>query len=376
MVFMKIIYLANARIPTEKAHGIQIMKMCQAFQGVGADIELVVAKRINLEFKDTDVFDYYNISEKFPIKRLPLFDLVDRKRSLKGLSVIIQNTTFALSAFFYLLFKKVDIIYARDEFSLFFLSFFKNNLVLELHNFPRSRFFLYKWLFKKVKKIVVINNKLKEMTVDLGIDPDKILVAHDGVDLNQFTVIETKEECRRKLGLPLDKKLVIYTGQLFKWKGVYVLAEASRFLDDSYQIVLVGGMEYDRIKLEKFIKEKQLDKIIIIDHQSPDLVPYYLKSADVLILPNSSRERISRLFTSPMKMFEYMASGRPIVASNLPSIREVLNERNSILFKPDDPRDLADKIQIALDDQKVSEKALLDVQKYTWHKRVKKILER
>jgi len=373
---MKIIYLANARIPTEKAHGIQIMKMCQAFQGVGADIELVVAKRINLEFKDTDVFDYYNISEKFPIKRLPLFDLVDRKRSLKGLSVIIQNTTFALSAFFYLLFKKVDIIYARDEFSLFFLSFFKNNLVLELHNFPRSRFFLYKWLFKKVKKIVVINNKLKEMTVDLGIDPDKILVAHDGVDLNQFTVIETKEECRRKLGLPLDKKLVIYTGQLFKWKGVYVLAEASRFLDDSYQIVLVGGMEYDRIKLEKFIKEKQLDKIIIIDHQSPDLVPYYLKSADVLILPNSSRERISRLFTSPMKMFEYMASGRPIVASNLPSIREVLNERNSILFKPDDPRDLADKIQIALDDQKVSEKALLDVQKYTWHKRVKKILER
>jgi len=375
---MKIIYLANARIPTEKAHGLQIMKMCQAFQGAGLKVELVAAKRINQQFKGVDVFDYYKISTKFPIKRLWLLDLVDWSCPLRGLLVFVQNSSFALSAFFELLFKKANIIYSRDEFSLFLLSFFKKNLVLELHTFPRSKFFLYKWLFRRIRKIIVINNKLKELVIGLGIKPSKILVAHDGVDLEQFDVEKSKEQCRQELDLPLDKKLIIYTGQLFKWKGVYVLAKASQFLEDDCQIIFVGGMEDDIKKLKAQSSKLKTKNILFVGHRPPAEIPYWLKSADVLILPNSSKEKISKLYTSPIKMFEYMASGAPIVASNLPSLREILNENNAILVKPDSSEHLVQGINTILKEAdfsaKIAEQAYQDVQKYTWQKRAKNII--
>src|SRR3989344_8676506 len=329
---MKIIYLALARIPTEKAHGLQIMKICQAFRKHNFEVELAAAKKGNPQFKNIDTFDYYKIKEKFPIRRLWHLDLVDFERPFKGFSALLSGASFALALFFYLLFKKADIIYSRDEFSLFFLSFLKRNLVLELHIFPRSKFFLYKRLFKRVRKIIVITHQLKKLLIDLGVEPSKIFVAPDGVDLEQFDIKKSREECRQELSLPLDKKLVIYTGHLFRWKGVYVLAKASRFLSDDYQIVFVGGMENDRIRLEEFIKKNNLEKITIIKHQPPYLIPLYLKSADVLVLPNSSQEKISRLYTSPIKMFEYMAS----------------------------------KIEMGIKNKEKSQRTFIDVQQYSW----------
>ena len=70
------------------------------------------------------------------------------------------------------------------------------------------------------------------------------------------------------------------------------------------------------------------------------------KAVDILVLPNSGKTEISRIRTSPMKMFEYMASKRPIIASNLSSLREILNKDNSILVSPDSPRDIFDGIKI------------------------------
>jgi len=372
---MKIIYLANIRIPTEKAHGLQIIKMCQAFVREGADLELIAAKRVNSQFKGINPFDYYRSKERFPIKRLWLIDTVAIDWSFWGMSAFIQNVSFAFSSFIYLLFRKADIIYSRDEFSLFLLSFFRKNLVLELHTFPNSKFFLYRHVFKKVKKIIVINNKLKGLAVGLGIKPKKILVAPDGVDLKQFKIKESQVECRQKLDLPADKKLAVYAGHLYRWKGVYTLAEASRFLSDDFRIIFVGGIGKDKDKFEEFIKQEKFDKIVIIGHQPPELIPFYLKAADVLVLPNSAREKISRLYTSPLKMFEYMASGMPIIASNLSSLKEVLNRSNSLLFQPDNPKDLAEKILTALGNRQISQQALIDVQKYAWQKRAKNILE-
>ncbi|MFA6254832.1 MAG: glycosyltransferase family 4 protein [Patescibacteria group bacterium] len=375
---MKIIYLANARIPTEKAHGFQIMKMCEAFKKDGAEIELVVAKRKDNQLESADPFQYYGLREHFSIKKLPLIDLVDRSYSLKGFSVVIQNTSFAISSFFYLIFRKVDIIYSRDEFSLFFLALFRKNLVLELHIFPENKLNLYKFIFKRVKKIIVITQELKKLVVAIGIDKDKILVSPDGVDPELFNLKENKEECRKKLNLPLDKNLIIYTGHLFVWKGVYTLAAASQFLSSQELIVFVGGMEYDREKLKKFIKDKNLRNILFVSHQPPIKMPYYLKAADVLVLPNSGKKKISVSYTSPIKMFEYMAATRPIVASDLPSIREVLNNNNSILVKPDDPSSLAEGIKKTLQNSelcgKITRQAFIEVSNYTWQKRVQNII--
>ena len=96
---------------------------------------------------------------------------------------------------------------------------------------------------------------------------------------------------------------------------------------------------------------------------------HYLEIADVLVLPNSAKDKMS-LYTSPIKMFEYMASHRPIVASNISSITEILSNKNSLLFEPDNAKDLAEKIQkaVSLDCSKIVMKAHKDVESYTWEK--------
>jgi len=103
----------------------------------------------------------------------------------------------------------------------------------------------------------------------------------------------------------------------------------------------------------------------------------YQKAFDILLMPFPPNEHYT-FYMSPLKMFEYMASGRPIVTSDLPSVREILNENNAIFVKPEDPEDLARGIKTALEDkelaQRVSQQAFEDVQFYTWTKRAERIV--
>ncbi|MEK7072214.1 MAG: glycosyltransferase, partial [Patescibacteria group bacterium] len=206
---------------------------------------------------------------------------------------------------------------------------------------------------------------------------DKILVAPDAVDLDQFLDIkESKEELRQKLNLPINKNIIVYTGHLYKWKGVQTLAEASSFLTDHELVVIIGGTDKDILDFKN--KNKDLRNILIIGHLPQYLIPSYLKAADVLVLPNSAKSTISSTYTSPLKLFEYMASQRPIIASDLPSIREILNNGNSVLVEPDNSKKMAENIMLILQNSllsdKISKQSYNDVQKYSWSKRANSIV--
>ena len=108
-------------------------------------------------------------------------------------------------------------------------------------------------------------------------------------------------------------------------------------------------------------------------------MPLYQAAADVLVLPNTAQAAISREHTSPLKLFEYMAAGRPIVASDLPSLREVLRHGdNAWLMQPDDPAALAQGIQHLLAEPalaaRLAAQAQEEVQAYTWEQRAANIL--
>jgi glycosyltransferase involved in cell wall biosynthesis len=368
---MNILYIANARIPTEKAHGIQIMKMCEAFAVADNEVELVIPRRIN-HIKECP-FGYYGVRENFKITKLPCLDLIFLDKYIGHLGMWVESFTFNISVFCCLLFKKVDIIYTRDKFLLPFV-LFKKNIVFEVHAFPKN-YFLYERFIKRCKKIITITQGLKNLFIKKEVNENNILVAPDGVDFKKFNISLNKEECRKKLNLPTDKKIVLYTGHLYRWKGVDVLAEASKFLPENYLVYFVGGTEED-IKKFKF-RYSKLESIQVIGHRPYSEIPCWLKAADVLVLPNSKKEEISREWTSPIKLFEYMASSRPIVASDLPSIREILNKNNSILVEPDDPGSLANGIKEVLEipslSHNISDCALREIKKYTWQERAKKI---
>ena len=369
---MRLTYIANARIPTEKAHGIHIMQMCEALAN-SAEVELVIPDRHN-PLKE-DPFGYYGIERNFKIIKLPCLDLIPFHKYLGHFGLWVESVTFSISLFLYILLKSADIFYARDKYALP-LSFFKKNFILEIHTFPKH-YNLYAPFLKKVKKIVVITQGLKNLFAGKGISEDKLLVAPDGVDLQKFEIRNTKSEIRGKLGLPRDKKIVLYTGHLYGWKGVQTLAEASQLLPEEAEVYFVGGTAEDIKKFRLQVAGCGL-QVMVVGHRPHSEIPYWLKAADVLVLPNSGKEDISKYWTSPLKMFEYMASSSPIVASDLLSIGEILNKENAVMVEPDNPRSLAEGIKKVLQDQslsdRISAKAFQDVQQYAWAQRVNKIL--
>lgn len=374
---MKIIYIANIRIPTEMAHGLQVMKMCEAFVKKGAELELIVPWRFGIsKLAKKDPFEYYRVKKNFKIKKIFSLDLTPLNRFLGPISFLTQAISFAFFSSVYLIFKKSDIIYSRDRFSLFFMAFLKQNIVLEVHQLHRS---LFTFLLKRVKKIIVITEGLKQSLIKKEIREEKILVAPDGIKLKDFEIEKSKDECRKDLGLPMNKKIILYTGHLYKWKGVETLASASKFLDRNILIVIVGGIKWYLSDFKKFVEKNNLENVLVLGHKDYGQIPFYLKAADCLVLTGTKESEISREHTSPMKMFEYMASLRPIVASELPSFKEILNENNCIFVEPDNSESMAINIKKALNDiglaEEISEQAYKDVQNYTWENRAKKILD-
>lgn len=366
---MKIIYLANIRLPTEKAHGIQIMKMCEAFKSVGYDVELIVPWRFNA-LKD-DPFDYYGIKKKFKITRIFSLDMVWAGK----VGFWLHLLSFSKMAALYLLFKKrdmTDMIYSRDEVPLYYASFFGKNIFWETH---AGRFnFLIKRLIKKCKRIITISDGLKKFYIEKGVKASKILVAHDAISLGDFANDIGKIAAKERLHLPLDKYIVMYIGRVDGWKGVETLLEGSKIMSRETKVVVMGG-EPDQTKE---LKDKY-PNIIFLGFRPYKELAENQAAADVLILPNTGKDKTSAHFTSPLKLFSYMASSRPIVSSDLPSIREILNENNAIFFKPDEPLSLAKSVEKVLRNadlsDKISKQALLDVREYTWEKRAGKITE-
>ncbi|MDO8496467.1 MAG: glycosyltransferase, partial [bacterium] len=296
----KLLYIANLRLPTEKAYGIQIVKMCEAFSELGLGVELVAPYRIS-KIKD-DLFDYYGVRNIFIFKRIFSPDLyLPSKMNIIALG--FKNLISALILSVYALIRRPDMVFSRDELPLFFLSFFRDRLVYEAHRFSNSRKIFYKRFINKKVKVVVITSQLKEDFLKLGFGLENILVAPDGVDLEKFNTEISQEEARLKIGLPLSKKIVVYNGHLFEWKGVYTLLETAR-LCPNVLFVFVGGTLRDIEVFKK--KAESMENVMILGHRPYKEMPIFLRSADVLVLPNSAKEEISRSYTSPLKLFEYM----------------------------------------------------------------------
>lgn len=370
---MKLTYIANVRIPTEKAHGYQIAKMCDEFAKAGCEVELVIPERENL-IKD-DIFSFYDLDKNFGVKKIKSYDF-SKFKGWEKFSFYLQSLFFVLKLLRFNVNKR-DIVYTRNPEIAYMFKLKGNKVIFEAHNWPDSKQWLYKKFIKRVDKIIVITKFLKEEYVKNGSLSEKILVAPDGVDLGKFDIDLSKESARDKLKLPQDKKIILYTGNLLKWKGVDTLIEAGKLLKDDSLIYIVGGSE-SYLK-EYHEKISGFDNITLIEAISHAQIPIWLKASDVLVLPNSGKEKISKNYTSPLKMFEYMASKRPIVASDLPSIREILNEKNAMLVESDNPESFVRGLKKVLQNKDLadilSKRALSDVQNYTWNKRAEKILK-
>jgi glycosyltransferase involved in cell wall biosynthesis len=353
-----ILYVHNGNFNFIGANKLQVMNMCNAFAEANCDVSLVGFG--NLDF----INETYYFSSKVQFKLLNT-SLNYYFRTIK----LVLNTLNV---------KDYDLIFTRDLVYTFFIKLFnsKSNIIYELHEIKTNHIWklMFKLVFGRINNLVVISNGLKNKLVEIGYDSNKIKVLHDGVDLNKFNINLSQKQTRIKLNLPFDKKVVLYIGSFQDWKGYETFLKASKLnLNSNIIYYCIGGTETQITELASQYPNVEFNSFV-----DSNLVPFWLKSADVLVIPNSGKTNISKYYTSPLKLFEYMASKTPVVASDLPSIRDVVTDKDVMFFESDNVGDLSNKIHNLLNDNSLNKllytNSFEKVKNYTWEKRVEDIL--
>jgi len=372
----RLFLLFHGRFPSEKAASLFAAKSAESFANQGVELTLVVPRRMGRYAENAHT--YYGVKNNFKITYIPVIDIFFLPL-LSKVAFFVSFISFSAFSLVFLVFdaRKDDVIYSNEWMPLYLASFVFKRTFYELHDFPESARGFFKHFFSRMRYILAHNiwkkNKLEN---DFAVPPAKIISIPNAVDIEQFDIKVTKEEARRQLDLPVAKNIAIYTGHLYGWKGVDTLAAAALLLPADFLVVFVGGTDKDVASFKsKFGGD---GRIMIAGHKRHTEIPLWQKAADVLVIPNTAKENISALYTSPMKLFEYMASSRPVIASRIPSIQEIVDESSVLFVEPDNAKDLALMIQKICSDtvlgDRLSKHAMNVVQSFTWESRARSII--
>ncbi|MGQ9907799.1 MAG: glycosyltransferase [Candidatus Flexifilum sp.] len=392
----RLIYLANIRLPTEKAHGLQIMENCAAFAGAGLDVSLWIARRRDRgPLAGRDPFAHYGLPPRFRIRRLPTLDLLwlvpERDDGLARLIFGLQLVTYLIAALIGALVTRADLYYSRDERAIALLGLFKpaQSLVYEAHTLAQGR--IGRWLQARACRsaglIVPVTGLLRDDLVARGAPAARMLVAPDGIRADRFAMLPDQRSARSAVGWPENVFIVGYVGRLHTMKmgkGVDVLVQALAGLETMpAALALVGGPDEaaQALRADWIAAGGEADRFLYAGQVAPDRVPVYLAAFDVCVMPLPATAHFAR-HASPLKLFEYMAAGRPIIATALPSFGEILTDsETALLIPPDDPEALRDAVRLLYADptlrhrlgQRAREIVLF---RYTWDARAHTILKR
>jgi len=262
---MKITYITNVRMPTEKAHGIQMAKMCEAFANSGVEVELFVPWRFNAI--KADPFEYYGLKRNFKISRIFSLDLV----FVPVVGYRIQVISFIFFAAIRFIFwrRKNTLIYTREYILAFIFKVLRFRVVYECHRIIlKKKIFFY--LLRKIDKIVTNSVGVAKEFEDRGFK--NVLACPNGVDLAEFSFNIPKDELKEMKNLPRDKKIIMYTGYLYQWKGIETLMKSAEILKDENKneiiFVLVGGSSTDVEYYRKLVQQNGLSNVLLLGHKN------------------------------------------------------------------------------------------------------------
>lgn len=366
---MKLYYIAYAKMPNEKAHGIHIAKTCEAFAEQGIDVTLVVPNR---KGSSLSVQEFYGLRKDITVVRLPVLDLGN-----KGpIRYRITALSFVCSYVWYLrtrTARKESLVYTVDidHFSFFGIPFSGLPYFSEIHggkqNTVLQRFFL-SHSSGIIATTPITGNELKTR---FNLPDTKVLIEPNGVDAP--TSLLSKEEARQNVGLPESQKLVLYVGRVLAWKGIDILPAVARALPD----VTIGFLGATKEEYEQVlgIPAGTVSFYGSVPHTE---VSDWLSASDACLVLGTPRDEYSFRYTSPMKVFEYLSSGRPVLASRTPALLSVLTEEDCYFFEPDSATDMVRAIhELLADSSRTSTMAIQGMEKakqHTWFKRAERIV--
>ena len=369
---MRILAVAASQIPSDTANSIQVMKACQALAQLDPKVTLLVPDSPSTIHRPlSELASHYGLTAPFEINYLS-------SRSRRRFTWDAVQRAKAAGA---------DLLYVWPPQSAAFGLLAGMPTILELHDLPTGlagpnwfRLFLF---LRGRKRLLLITHALRgvierELKLDLG--KTDVVIAPNGVDLERFASLPDPGDARRQLGLP-DVQTVICTGHLYSGRGVELFLDlAAR--EQQAHFIWVGGRPEDVTEWKSRAETQQLGNVTFLGFVPNDRLPLYQAAADVLLMPYGRVIGISTGIgrsaevSSPMKMFEYMAAGRAILASDLPVIREVLDDTTALFSPPEDVDAWAVALRGLLSNPQqrdaLARNARLVVEKYTWLERARR----
>lgn len=244
-----------------------------------------------------------------------------------------------------------------------------------------------KYNLEKASLIVVVSQVLKDNLVKSGIAPNKILVNPNGVDLQKFEGLKDGKTIRQQLNIA-NKTVVGFIGTFGKWHGVVEMAKAIvQFFDrfpsqqEKVHFLIIGdGKLMPEVKA--VIEASPYRHLVTLTGKVPQSEsPKYLSACNIFLSPHIPNPDGTKFFGSPTKLFEYMAAKRPIIASNLDQIGDILNHLDTAyMVEPGNVTALANAINDLVNNRELQKSLAknayqLAQAKYTWDAHVAKILE-
>jgi glycosyltransferase involved in cell wall biosynthesis len=250
-------------------------------------------------------------------------------------------------------------------------------VLFEAHTLPRSR--LHRHVLRRVDGVVANSHALGTQLLATGLSRN-VLSTHQGVDLSPYSASPDRDELRRRLGLPADRPLVVYTGKLYEgYEEIeFIVRAAASPCCRDFLFVLVGGRDDHVAAWREVVAQRGMTNVLFPGFVLPSNIHEFHLAADALVLYYPSWV-VTSAFLSPAKLFGYMAAGRPVIAVDLPVLREVLGSPPAATLVPaDDPPALARAIAAVINEPnhatRLAEAAKERVTPFSWDARAERVL--
>lgn len=371
---MKIACITTSQIPSSTANSIQVMKVAQSLAQAGAAVCVWAPGRTSVGWDA--LAEHYGLITPFEMQWLPALRLF--KRYDFTLAALRQARAWG-----------ADLIYTWLIQAALFATWQDLPVVLELHDRPTGKIGprLYREFLKQPgrKRTLVITGALQralESSYGHTFAPQEIRIAPNGADLERYADLGDPDMARRQLGLS-PGPTAVYSGHFYAGRGLDLLFALAQRLPE-VNFLWVGGRHEDVTRWQNKLDAAGVGNVLLTGFVENRRLPLYQAAGDVLLMPYErsiagSSGGNSVEICSPMKMFEYMAVGRAMIASDLPVLHEVLHPGNAMFCPPEDVDAWSATLAALLGDpnrrSQLARQARTDILRYTWRARAEHALE-
>jgi len=366
---LRVLYAFDNRVPSAQADTEQLVSNASALSRRDLDLTLLIP-RLGAELEGEAIREFYKTSGAFGVAR---YTPVRWPRVGQKLWAALR-VTFSRWA------RDADVLYTRNLPVAVVAAARGHRVVFETYRPWPDQYPVLRPIIRRLMRSPsfvggIFHSELaRDSHARVGAPPDRLLVAHNGYEPSRMLPVLSRRAARERLDLPADRPLAVYTGRVAEGKGLDVILEmAGRCPKVSF--LFVGGRGVGPF-------ERALDgvaNVSLAPWQPYDAISDWLYAADVLVVPPSSAplERHGHTVL-PIKLFSYLAAGRPILAPATPDVRELLeDERNALLVPPGNAEHAAESLQRVLGDAEVwarlAEGALDTAKGLTWDARAERI---